>query len=144
MNLHGKQIKPEIRFLAFPKPMYLSCAVERGKASNSNGNREQSAKYFCFHIKKKHCSPNQGQEMWLSELKPFWTYPCCFFAKDRPSPFLAHVQLKPDRTRLDEFVKDADPRKLEAISQSNGLTEMCLFSFTGTSDRAETQQGSPW
>lgn len=94
---------------------------------------------------KKHCSPNQGQEMWLSELKSLWTYPCCFFAKDRPSPFLAHVQLKPDRTCLDELVKDADPWKLEAISHSNGLTEMCLFPlFTGISDRAETEQGRPW
>lgn len=83
--------------------------------------------------------------MWLSELKSLWTYPCCFFAKDRPSPFLAHVQLKPDRTRLDEFVKDADPWKLEAISHSNGLTDMCLFPFfTGISDRAETEQGRPW
>lgn len=44
MNLHGKQIKPEIILLAFPKTIYLFCAVERGKASNDNGNREQSAK----------------------------------------------------------------------------------------------------
>lgn len=83
--------------------------------------------------------------MWLSEQKSLWTYPCCFFAKDGPSPFLAHVQLKPDRTRLDEFVKDADAWKLEGISYSTGLTEMCLFPlFTGVSVRAETQQRSPW
>lgn len=100
---------------------------------------------FSSTLKNKHCSSNQGQEMWLSELKLLWTYPCCFFAKDRPSRFLAHVQLKPDGTGLDEFVKDADPWKLEAILHSTGLAEMCLFPlFTDISNRAETQQGSPW
>lgn len=82
--------------------------------------------------------------MWLSEPKPLWTYPCSFFAKDRPSPFLVHVQLKPDGTGLDEFIEDADPWKGEAVSQGSGLTEMCLFSlFTGISGWAETQQRSP-
>lgn len=82
--------------------------------------------------------------MWLSELKPLWTYPCCFFAKYCPSPFLVHVQLKPDRTGLDEFIKDADPWKREAVSQGSGLTEMRLFSlFARISDWPETQQGSP-
>ena len=82
--------------------------------------------------------------MWLSEPKPLWTYPRCFFAKYRPSPFLVHVQLKPDGTSLDEFIKDADPWKREAVSQGSGLTDMCLFSlFAGMSDWAETQQGSP-
>lgn len=51
--------------------------------------------------------------------------------------------MKPDGTGLDEFIKDADPWKLEAVSQGSVPTEMCLFSFTGISDRAETQQGSP-
>lgn len=46
MNLHGKHINPEIIFLVFPKPMYLFCAVERGKMSDGNENREQSAEYF--------------------------------------------------------------------------------------------------
>lgn len=77
----------------------------------------------------------------MSELKLLWTYPCCFLAKDHPSPFLAHVQLKPHRTRLDEFVKDADPWKLQAILHSNVLREMSLLPlFTGISDRAETQE----
>lgn len=76
--------------------------------------------------------------------KPLWTYPCCFFAKYCPSPFLVHVQLKPDGTGLDEFIKDADSWKREAVSQGSGLTKMCLFPvFTGIAAGAETQQRSP-
>lgn len=80
----------------------------------------------------------------MSELKRLWTYPSCFFAKYHPSSFLVHIQLKPDRTGLDEFIKDADPWKWEAVLQGSGLTQMCLFSaFAAICDTAETQQRSP-